>query len=208
MTMRATRWAALAAVGLAVAAQPLAAQVVRGRVIENRSGDPVAFATVTVLDPEGNPAAYGQSNGVGEFAVRLAGPGRFVIRAERIGYRSASSALSDVDEGDEVYRVLNLARGEARAESGDGLGGIGFLPRGGVLGPGPMGTTATDTRPAPSSSPAPDASPAPAADGTRAVAPAPRPAPAVKPRAENDRRRAPRGTRPRGTTRLPQAGRP
>jgi hypothetical protein len=129
---------------LVALAQPLTAQVVRGRVVESNSGYPVAFANVTVVDEGGQPAGYGQSDGTGLFVVRLHRGGRFFLRAERMGYRPASSGLSDVAEGEEVYRTITLHRGgsDLGLPGGDLIGwGTGFLSPA-------SGRVATDTRPA------------------------------------------------------------
>lgn len=178
-----------AALLLLAAAQPAAAQVVRGRVMESRTGYPVAFANVTVLDETGEPAGYAQSGAAGEFSVRLRRGGRFYVRAERIGYRSAQSGLSDVAEGDEAYRLLTMRRGsEALGEAGSGIPGV--WPRGPFLARG--GRMATDTRPAATRAPAGTSGDPPAGGGV-----ARRPTPATAAPAE------PRGVaeKPRGTAR-------
>jgi hypothetical protein len=139
--MNTIRCAVLVLVALA---EPLTAQVVRGRVVESHSGYPVAFANVTVVDEGGQPAGYGQSDGSGLFVVRLHRGGRFFLRAERMGYRPAASGLSDVAEGEEVYRMLAMRRGgtELGLPGGDLIGwGTGFLSPA-------SGRVATDTRPA------------------------------------------------------------
>jgi hypothetical protein len=190
--MKHVTWMAAA---LLVLAQPLAGQVIRGRVMEDRTGNPVAAASVTVLDDAGQPAGYAQSGAFGEFIIRLKGPGRFFVRAERVGYRAATSGLSDVGTGDDVYRLLVLTRGDAQLEgAGTGIGGIGFLPR--VL-PGAR-RAATDTRPAASGAPA-DATPSsPASPGSKKAArrPEPRPPAAAKPRGDERPSRAPRPSHP------------
>jgi hypothetical protein len=200
--MRMMRRAALAAVLGTALAQAADAQVVRGRVVESRTGRPLPTASITVLDSAGQPAGYGQSDAFGEFTVRLARAGSFFVRAERVGYRPATSALSDVDEGDEAYRVLALRQGDPQLEgAGAGLGGLPFPGR--ILG-GPQ-STATDTRPATASGPA-DAVPAGSGDKSTTT----RPAPAVrvgKPARDERPARAPRPPRPaaRGGTRQPGA---
>ncbi len=194
---RMMRGALAAAAGVAMA-QAADAQVVHGRVVEDRSGRGVASANLVVLDSVGQPAGYAQSNAFGEFSVRLTRSGSFFVRAERIGYRPATSAMSRVEAGDEVYRVLSMRTGNAAMEGeGGGLFRSGFLPR---LLPGRR-PTPTDTRPVPSSGAT--ASAAPGKATARRPEPRPRaadPAPGdATPRAsERPGRpeRGPRGTRP------------
>jgi hypothetical protein len=191
--------AAVLAVGVA---QSLEAQVVRGRVVERRTGHPLPTASVTVLDSAGQAAGYGQTDAFGEFSVRLARAGSFFVRAERVGYRPATSALSDVDEGEEVYRVLALGVGDPQLEgAGAGLGGLLFPGR--ILA-GPRGA-ATDTRPATSRGPA-DAAAA-GSDGKGATERRPAPARAARPSRDERPVPAPRPPRPatRGGTRQPGA---
>jgi hypothetical protein len=201
--------AALAALVMGGFAQPLAAQMVRGRVIEHRTGYPVGLARVTVLDEAGQPVGYAQSNGWGEFTIRLQRAGRVFIRAELLGYRDAVSPMSDVGEGDEVYRVLSLRRG-ADVE-GDGRG-YGLQPRT-ILGPRRVGAL-TDTRPATSAAPTPAPAAAdgpapgePADAAARGRRPAPRAGDSAKPRREGESARTLRPARPAtrggGTVRRP-----
>lgn len=185
-------WAALAAVAAAGFAQPLAAQTVRGRVVEYRTGYPVGLARITVLDEAGEQVGYAQSDGWGEFTIRLQRAGRVFIRAELIGYRNATSPLSDVGAGDEIYRVLALRRGP-EVDGSDGRG-YGMGPRT-ILGPPGRGTAVTDTRPATSGAPAEGSGPGKVADA-RGGGTAARPAPAAKPRRDGRPARAPRTTRP------------
>lgn len=205
--MKRVAQAALAALLAAGLAQPLAAQTVRGRVVEYRSGYPVGLARITVLDEGGQPVGYARSNGWGEFTVRLSRAGRVFIRAELLGYRDAVTPLSDVREGDEIYRVLALRRG---AEVDDGRG-YGLLPRT-ILGPPQPAGGLTDTRPGTSLAPPP----APA-DGAgrgrvaeaagRAARPTPRSGDRAKPRREDETARTLRPPRPAtrggGTPRRP-----
>jgi hypothetical protein len=197
---RMMRGALLAVAGVAMA-RAADAQVVHGRVVEDRSGRGVASANLVVLDSVGQPAGYAQSNAFGEFSVRLTRSGSFFVRAERIGYRPATSAMSRVEAGDEVYRVLSMRTGNAALEGeGGGLFRSGFFPRV-PLGRHPV---PTDTRPLPSSGATASAAPGKAA--TRRAEPRPRAsdpaAPDAKPRAAEDPDRPARAPRlPRPATR-------
>ena len=78
--------AAFAAV-LACAA-PLAAQTVRGRVIDAASGEGVAQAQVQALTAEGRDAGRARTGPDGAFQLELRAPGTVRIQAERTGYRT------------------------------------------------------------------------------------------------------------------------
>ena len=191
------RMMAVAALAL-LAAAPLGAQTVRGRVTETRGGHPVAFATITVLDEAGQPAGHGQSDAWGGFSVRLQRGGRYMVRADRLGSRSASTPLSDIRDGADVYRVLVMTPGnEAVGRQADGGG---WLPRG--LFPGAGGRPATDTRPATARAPKPSSDGDAAADrATGRQRPEPQGArPGRTPGTEARPRRAPR------LPRLPRPG--
>lgn len=201
MMMRVMRCAALAAVAGLVFSTAADAQVVRGRVTEGRTGYPLASVNVTVVDDAGTPAGYGQTNAFGEFTIRLSHAGRFLVRAERVGYRPASSGLSDVRAGDEIYRVLILREGDAQlADATRSVGGWRLPP---LIRPS-SGRASTDTRPAANGTPA-DAA-APGSAGTPAGRPEPQPQRVAKPRREERPARAPRAPRPAsdgGSTRHP-----
>ncbi|HEU0299126.1 MAG TPA: carboxypeptidase-like regulatory domain-containing protein [Longimicrobium sp.] len=109
-----TPFRAIAGALAVLAAQPLAAQTVRGRVLEHGTGRGVSFATVTVLDASGQAAGYAQSGAMGEYEVRVRGAGRYFIRAEHVGYIPASTGLTRVREGRDTHRTLTLRPGANR----------------------------------------------------------------------------------------------
>ncbi|HEX6369410.1 MAG TPA: carboxypeptidase regulatory-like domain-containing protein [Longimicrobium sp.] len=160
---------------LALAAQPLDAQTVFGRVMETRSGWPVPYAAVTLVDAGGKPVGYSQSDANGEYRVEVRQPGRYVIRAERVGYRPRASALTEVREGRDVRRDLRLTRGGTRLGQEDGTRGL--LPPGAPT-PIPAVPPATDGGPSTSRAPAGDAT---------AARPVPRVSPVVQPRRDGAR---------------------
>lgn len=173
---------------LALAAGPLQAQVVSGRVMEARSGWPVPYATVTVLDAGGRTVGQSSSDGQGEYRVDLRAPGRYRIRAERQGYRPRAFALMDVREGREVRRDIRLSPGVVR--TGDDAG-RGLLPPRGLPAPIPGVPPATGGG-GPSTSRAPS--------GGTDERPAVRTAPAGQPRRGTGARPAPRPSGGRGGT--------
>lgn len=169
---------------LTLAARSVDAQSVSGRVIETRRGLPVPNATVTVVNAAGEPVGYSQSDASGEYRIELRLPGRYVIRAERVGYRPRASALTEVREGRNVRRDVRLTRGNTRLGEQDATRGL--LPSGGPV-PIPAVPPATDGGPATARAPAGDATPAravprvhpviqPRRDGARSTARQPRPA--------------------------------
>jgi hypothetical protein len=128
-----TCFGAIAGALLVLAAQPLDAQTVRGRVVEWGTGRGVPFATVTVLDASGHAAGYAQSGATGEYEVRVRSAGNFLVRAEALGYRPATSGLTRVREGREAHRSLTLRPGGAqqlgRTTERGRFPGTGVLPQ-------------------------------------------------------------------------------
>ncbi|HEX2079550.1 MAG TPA: carboxypeptidase-like regulatory domain-containing protein [Longimicrobium sp.] len=106
-----TPFRAVAGALLVLAAQPLDAQLVSGRVVEWGTGRGVPFATVTVLDASGQAAGYAQTGAMGEYEVRVRSAGQYILRAEALGYQPATSGLTRVREGREAHRSLTLRPG-------------------------------------------------------------------------------------------------
>jgi hypothetical protein len=75
-------------------AVPAAAQSVRGRVVEPGTGQPVPGAVVMLLDAQGARVTATLTDAQGGFAVQAGAPGTYSLRAERVGYAAASSALT------------------------------------------------------------------------------------------------------------------
>ncbi|MCA9738434.1 MAG: carboxypeptidase-like regulatory domain-containing protein [Gemmatimonadota bacterium] len=84
------RMALLAGIGLlgALAAPPAAAQVVRGILREAGTGDPIEGAMVVLVDAEGRAAFQVLTNESGRFLMEHRAPGRYRLRADRIGHAS------------------------------------------------------------------------------------------------------------------------
>jgi hypothetical protein len=87
---------------MTAATTTLGAQVIQGAVIEADSGEPVNGAFVIAIDSEGERVAGVLADRSGAFRLRLREPGTFRIRAERIGYETATS------------EPFSIARGETR----------------------------------------------------------------------------------------------
>ncbi len=93
--MHAAKWlsrhALIRAAGISAAAAALSslagAQVVRGVVVEDASGRELPGVVVVLLDSAGRRLAGVLVGDDGRFAIRATAPGRYSLRAERIGYR-------------------------------------------------------------------------------------------------------------------------
>jgi len=101
------RWllAASAAVGLAL---PTAAQVVRGTVVSDSTQRPVSSTLVRLLDSAGRRVSGAFTDSSGRFSIKAPTPGEYSLRADRIGYRSRSTPLFALSEG-EVHEVTLVA---------------------------------------------------------------------------------------------------
>lgn len=89
--------AALAAALLAFAA-PVAAQTVRGTLVDS-AGAPVAQVLVALVDPAGKQRGAALTTSAGEFALRAPVAGRYSLRAERVGYATVTSPAFELAEG-------------------------------------------------------------------------------------------------------------
>lgn len=86
--------------------RPTDAQVIRGRVLDPSGTGPVEGAMVMLLDRADRRRGATLSNATGAFRLEAPGPGRYRLRADRIGYRSTYSDFVDVARGDTVFLVL------------------------------------------------------------------------------------------------------
>lgn len=177
---------------LVLAALPLDAQSVSGRVVEHGTGRGVAFATVTVLDGAGQAAGYAQTDALGDYSVRVRAAGQYFVRAEHLAYQPRTSGLTNVREGRNAHRNLALRPGNQQQLGHDAERGL--LPRGTVLPPPYPGLPpVTGVGPATNTAPGGDAA------GERSV---PRTAaPADRPRGEGRDARRPRPSGERGARR-------
>jgi len=81
-----------------VATAPTVAQTVRGRLIDARGGDPVAAAEMSLLSgPSGERVVKrALTTDSGRFVLTAPKPGRYRLKAERIGYQTVVSAPFDL----------------------------------------------------------------------------------------------------------------
>lgn len=91
------------ALAAAVLAAPLRAQAVSGRFVES-GGAPVPAARVLLQDESGRTVHSALTGADGQFSLRAPAAGRYVVRAERIGYAST------------VSEPLQLAAGETATQ--------------------------------------------------------------------------------------------
>jgi hypothetical protein len=91
-----------------VAAGPTAAQSVQGRVTEPGTGQPVSGAVVLLLDERGDRVSATLTDAQGGFAVRARTAGTYSLRAERVGYATATSPALSLGAGMEAERSLVL----------------------------------------------------------------------------------------------------
>lgn len=94
--MRSTSAASLTFAAVLLLPGAAAAQVVSGRVVEAGTGTPVSAAFVTLVDSAGLDRTSGLAGEDGAFRLLAPSPGRYRLRAERIGYRSITTELLDV----------------------------------------------------------------------------------------------------------------
>lgn len=89
-------------------AVPAAAQTVRGVVVDEATR-PVTGMLVRLVTPTGRAAAGGAlTDAQGRFTLAAPAPGRYTVRAERVGYRAAAIAV-DLDVGQAAEVRLETA---------------------------------------------------------------------------------------------------
>jgi hypothetical protein len=84
---------------------------IAGRVLDNETGLPVAGVTVTLLSSRELRAARAQTDSAGYFHLRVPQADGFYLRAERVGYRPATSGAITVMPDDTVQVELRLSTG-------------------------------------------------------------------------------------------------
>ncbi|MCK5651657.1 MAG: carboxypeptidase regulatory-like domain-containing protein [Gemmatimonadetes bacterium] len=94
---------------LSVSARAGHAQTIQGTVREEPSGQPIAGATVHLLDPTDDILGETFSDDDGQFAVRPPFPGTYRLAVSRIGYAQGRSDLFVVGPDDEPSMEIYLA---------------------------------------------------------------------------------------------------
>jgi hypothetical protein len=84
-------------------------QTVRGRVLDRNSGEPIAGASVRVVEEAGNAAVQGQSDVMGGFVISLPVAGTYRFTAVRIGFATFTSSPVVVAAGAVVDVELRMS---------------------------------------------------------------------------------------------------
>ena len=99
------------ALACAVLVDAAAAQTIRGRLLEEGTDNPIPAGEVVLVTSKGVDLTSVLSDSTGFFFIRVAEPGEYMLRGERIGYRPALSPVVWIPEGDIVDVELRLAIG-------------------------------------------------------------------------------------------------
>ncbi|MDX1647195.1 MAG: carboxypeptidase-like regulatory domain-containing protein [Longimicrobiales bacterium] len=97
-------WTALAVLAWSLAAAPLAAQSIRGRVLDGSNGQPVPMAAVLLVDRDRDRVATAMADSTGHFQISTPGAGEFMLVVERFGYLPVESPLLAVS-ADGAYGI-------------------------------------------------------------------------------------------------------
>ena len=94
----ATAGVALLGAGLASALEPsaLGAQVVRGRVLDSSSGQPVVMAGVHLFDTDREQVSIAIADSLGRYVLEVPASGEYYLFAQRLGYFEAISPLVEI----------------------------------------------------------------------------------------------------------------
>lgn len=92
-----------------LAAAPLPAQSVAGRVLDNGSDAPVLGVLVELRTERGGDSGSALTDSLGAFRLEVPGPGIFRLRATRIGYQRVESPGFEVGEAEQVEADLRIS---------------------------------------------------------------------------------------------------
>lgn len=115
-----TALAALAALALA---SPLSAQVIAGRVLDDISDQPVGEVTVAALAGD-SAVAQARTGADGSYRMQLPAAGTYVLRAQRLGYGSMTTAPVQVAAGATVQVDIRVAAEEVVLSAVEGTGRV------------------------------------------------------------------------------------
>jgi len=85
------------------------ASLVRGRVLDVDSRQPISAATVTIVDSSGTAISASMTDEAGSFLLAVLDAGTYRLRAERIGYRSAEQGPLELSVGDTVDVAIGMS---------------------------------------------------------------------------------------------------
>jgi len=95
-------------IALAASAQPAAGQLVRGRVLDDKTDRPLATATVTLMDVDGKAVSTYHTDSTGWFIFRAPRRAEYRMRAQMLGYTSATSPKVRIGPADSLDVELRL----------------------------------------------------------------------------------------------------
>jgi hypothetical protein len=98
----------LLALALAGAPASSAAQTVAGTVVDRWTSAAIPGAVVVLLDTLGGRHDATISDAQGRYTVRASSPGAFRVRAERVGYSTASSPVLALAAGEQATHSLSI----------------------------------------------------------------------------------------------------
>ena len=78
---------------------PTAAQVIRGKLLDDKSEKPIEHAQITLIDATGEARDVAVTDTAGDFTLRARQPGRYSLHARRLGYRSDTSPALELASG-------------------------------------------------------------------------------------------------------------
>jgi hypothetical protein len=96
------------ALGVSLIGTSLEAQTVQGRLLDAPSGQPVAAATVMLLDTARVPVSSTSSNASGAFSVQASEPGDYLLLVQALGYASVLDGIYELGEGGEISLEIRL----------------------------------------------------------------------------------------------------
>ena len=100
-------WTAIALA--AVMAAPGRAQVLRGRVLDDDTNQPIGTASVTVLLNNGQVGGNAFSNDDGRFVIRVSRPDWLRVHVSRLGYKDVTTARVDLTLADTLHVEIRLS---------------------------------------------------------------------------------------------------
>jgi hypothetical protein len=92
-------------------AQALPAQIVRGTLLDDRTGQRIPAGTMSLLTEDSMQVADARTDRGGAFVLQAVRPGSYRLRAEHPGFVSVVSSAMEVKEGDTVRVEVALSRG-------------------------------------------------------------------------------------------------
>ncbi|HTR78003.1 MAG TPA: carboxypeptidase-like regulatory domain-containing protein [Gemmatimonadaceae bacterium] len=93
------------------------AQVIRGTIRAEASHQPLAGATVSILDVKDSTLKVGVTTDSGRFSLTMNGAGVYAIDARRLGYTEVTTTASALAPGDTVTIILELAAAPVRLDT-------------------------------------------------------------------------------------------